>query len=329
VIDADGVRAGLVDTGIGSALHDALAAIAAGTPAGDDDHADRVRGGHDLMTGPVGMAVASLLVPKCVHEAWSRARAAGIAEPLLIAPAAPLARLPVAALPMGARGEPFVRHLRPVYLPSPALAAVSRPGATEVSPGGYPVKLVVADPGGDLPGARRLAEHCAWSLVGAEATRTNLSDALRELAAAGAAATMVFAGHTTSPDDPTRAVLHLSGGDLSAAEWFSRRGRADFPAPAVVLLLSCLSGGFGVADWYGLATAALAAGAGTVVSTLWPHLDTTYPVDRAIIAALAEAVDPVGAVYDVLEQYSRAAGMGVASSPFVWANYAVISVESG
>jgi hypothetical protein len=326
VIDVDGTHGGSIAAGDGSPLGDALREVADALPE-PDNYGERVRDSALVMSRGPGARLSSVLLPPMIRRIWNDAAAAGRPQRLLYVPAAAIARLPIAALPLGAHREPLVQWIRPVYTPSPALASAVLGGPSPI-PAGRPIALVVADPTGDLPGARRLANLGATSLSGKDATRANVADALRTaMRHTGPSATFVYAGHTTLPDDASRAVLHLADADLSAAEWLTAEGRREFRMPAAVVLLSCSSSGLGTADWYGLATAALAAGARTVVCSLWPHSDASANVDRRVIEAVAAGGDVVAAIYAVLDSFRSGRPTSITASPFVWANYAVISLE--
>jgi tetratricopeptide (TPR) repeat protein len=316
VIDGGRTVGGAIEAGPGTAFGDALGDITQALPDAEN-YADRVRSGQTVMTGNPGTRLASSLVPSPIRRMWTEAATADQPRSMKFVPAADIARLPIAALPMDVNGTPLLRWLRPVYVPSPALAARTAP----VMPGPCPAGLVVADTTGDLPGARRLVEPATPSLSGADATRENLMTALADLRLrSDGPVTFVYAGHTTSVRDVDRAVLRLADAELSAADWLTARGREDFPMPVAVVLLSCSSGGFGSTDWYGLATAAIAAGARIVVSTLWPHTDSVSALDRQVI----EAVTTGGDIHTVLDSASLGR-----HSPFVWSNYAVISGTCG
>ncbi|MFI5590015.1 CHAT domain-containing protein [Amycolatopsis sp. NPDC051758] len=315
VIETGLTIGGAVEAGPDSALGDALAELTGALP--DTDHyAERVRNGRAVVSGAPGARLAALLVPERIRRNWMEAAAEDSPRRLQVVPAAEVARLPLAALPLDDNGTPLLRWLHPVYVPSPAAAVQAPPPDS----GPRPVALTVADTQGDLPGARRLARSFPPSLIGADATAEKFGKLLEDLRTrADGPVTFVYAGHTTSARDADRAVLRLADAELSAAQWLSVRGREDFPLPTTVVLVSCSSGGLGTTDWYGLAAAAIAAGARTVVSTLWPHPDAVSALDRKVIEAVAAGED----VFAVLESASAS------RSPFVWANYAVISGTRG
>lgn len=126
--------------------------------------------------------------------------------------------------------------------------------------------LVVADPGDDLPFARRDAQTVPSSrphrvLVGAAATHAAVSVALE------GARLVHFAGHgVLRPEDPWDAHLRLAGGEaLTLAEVLAGRTPG-----AMVVLSGCRTGAGAVLareDEVGLPEAFLAAGARTVLAT--------------------------------------------------------------
>ncbi len=319
VIDESGTHGGAIDAADGTPAARALQELTAALPD-PETLPERIRTGRNVMTAGAGARLAQELVPPPVRRMCQD----GATRRLIFVPAAALGGRPLGALHPVPGGEPLAARLRLVHLPSPALAAGLLRDRPAPPAGVRRVGLVVADPTGDLPGGRRLVDPATPSLVGSAATRAAVSARLRRLEQP---TTFVYTGHTTAAADVSRSALRLADAELAAATWLSSGGRAHFPMPATVVLLSCSSSGLGAPDWYGLATAALAAGASTVVCSLWPYLDRMSLLDREIVAAVSAGGDAVAAVHEVLDRHRARPEPSIAGSPFVWANYALITVE--
>jgi hypothetical protein len=328
VLDGGGCRAGRLDAADGSPLATALGDLAAALPD-RDEYAERVAQGATVMADGAGRTLAALLLPAALRQRWRQAASDGRPHRLLIVPAAAVARHPLGALPLGAGGEPLAQWLTPVYVPSPALAWTAGPripaGNPSTSPSPRSVALVVADPTGDLPGAA--ARPAGISPVRRAGRSTRRPPARRDRQTSDGLATWVYAGHTTALGDGVSPALRLADAEVTAAEWLTSGGRSRLPAPRRVVLVSCSSAGLGPVDWYGLATAALCAGATTVVCSLWPHPDALWSVDRQVVTAVAQAGDVAAAVHGTLARLRLPGGSPPATSPFVWGNYVVISHE--
>ncbi len=173
-------------------------------------------------------------------------------RPLYLVPTGRLRRLPFAALMTDGRIWPELRPL--VQLAS------SRPNTRAPPHGWMDRALLLGDPAGELPAARRELQWLGARLksspkLGAEATRTELSKGrggrLLHLAAHGD-----WSGRESG--------LRLADGLLAPAEVLEGRYAAG-----LVVLAACASGvGRDEANSDSLATAFFGAGSGTVVATL-------------------------------------------------------------
>ncbi|GIJ45976.1 hypothetical protein Val02_28620 [Virgisporangium aliadipatigenens] len=204
------------------------------------------------------------------------------ATALLLVPSGPLARLPFAALPWN--GSTLGAAVPLTVLPSASASATARPAGPA---GGR--SLVVGDPSGmayvpegsavpipqpALPAAGVEAWRVAGLLGGAvdlllgdDATEARVRALLPD------AAVVHLATHgVLDPNAPlATAVLLASGESLTAAELFGQRLNAD-----LVVLSACRTGTGTVVrgdELLGLGRAVLAAGARSVVVTLWSISD--------------------------------------------------------
>ena len=130
--------------------------------------------------------------------------------------------------------------------------------------------VVVADPAGDLPHARKEGAAVDKALAGFGVRRLTGSEATRVavLGALDGAPVFHFAGHgVLRPAQPWDAHLRLAGGEaLSLADVLSAR-----PALGVVVLSGCDTAAVSVSgrdDLVGLPEALLASGARSVVATV-------------------------------------------------------------
>jgi hypothetical protein len=335
-IDATGASGGQVSLMAGSPGAEALSAVLEGLPregATDAENTTRVQGGSALLASVTGRALAAAILPRWLTTPPTD----GGRVRVVTVPSPDIARLPLPALCVGNRH--VLDHAELVFCPSPALAShLLRTGTRSVA-SRWPVGVVVVDPTGDLRHSRQLADLGSVRLVGTKrrrrnhalpATRANLRKSLHGLRSAPQ--TFVYAGHSTELTTSKRAVLRLADGDLAAREWLMPSGRSIYPMPRRVVLLSCSSSGLGSLDWYGLATAAMAAGADTVVCSASVHADEAEPLDRLIVKAVERYQDVVVGVADTVAQWRdehRDDPTSPESSPLVWANYVVISIESG
>ncbi|MCH9649332.1 MAG: CHAT domain-containing protein [Deltaproteobacteria bacterium] len=167
----------------------------------------------------------------------------------------PLRELPLAALRWNQRY--LAENYDLVYVPSAsALVAISQsPRSSETN------ALILGDPAGDLPGARREAHWvAAWlavePLIGPSASSSALKGATR-------ARILHLATHTgLGPGGPW---LSLGDGRMEAARLVDERISAS-----LVVLAGCSSGARrGKGIWGSLAASFLAAGSETVVASLW------------------------------------------------------------
>ncbi len=216
--------------------------------------------------GPAGLLGAALAPAE-----WNEA-------PVYVLTIGPLSRAPLPAVVRpGASVSPLVRVLSVL----PRLAGAASDGRT----------IVLGDPRGDLPGARRealrVAEHLGVTAV------LDGAASVSALAAARGAALLHVAAHSQVGD--AGAMLLLADGALDASTLTSWPG-----APRVVVLASC--GSAAARDdggWGSLAAAFLAAGSEAVIASAWSvddaatlqFIDELYrhPVAADPVAALAAA----------------------------------------
>ena len=208
-------------------------------------------------------------------------------------------------------GEPLVARVPIEY---PLDAAGAKDDAADVR---APSSLVIADPTGALPAARREGLAIAGKrtgagagslasgarlLVGAEATRARVLDEL------GGATSLHFAGHASYAGvDGWESALFLANGErLTVADVLA------LPlAPRRVVLSGCETGSEGERGGpvgLGLADAFIAAGARAVIAST-RHVDdaTTESLMRALSAALEETPDDAAAALQRAELEVRRA----------------------
>lgn len=195
----------------------------------------------------------------------------GAAERLRLLPAGSLRAVDFHALPLA--GEPLLAHLPVAY-------GLDLPGRAASEPEGRPLALVVADPEGDLPAARREAVEVAASLAqwpGWDVARLD-----RQAATAAAlrsalptADLLHFAGHGSFAGFAGwDSVLRLAEG----SRWTPADTLALPRAPRWVLLSSCeaaRSSPEAPGEGIGVAQAFLLAGARAVVAATRPVPDET------------------------------------------------------
>ena len=356
------ISSGSID--IARTLGDSFGAPFASVPPGRDlpellDTMDRDREGERRLARALGDA----LVPEqLAAEAWA-ARRAGRRLRVVFAPSAATALLPVAAIGVpGPAAHPRVDQ-EPVRLveladlqAAPSVAAAATWRHRDCGPA--PISVVIADPLGDLPVARRCGAHIA-ALVGTHGPAPLLLSGAAATAAAVRAAMAGCRGGTVI------VIAHVSRdgyGQVALADHVDERGARGFTAeglwsdptkllvqggaPSRLLLAACASAGLadlGVgAEWLGLAPALVRAGVATVVATTWPQAEhpATDRLDTELSLALAAAVDPVVAVGDVqrawLERWrsdgwstcaEQSAGLLAAdhASPRHWAGVVVLT----
>jgi tetratricopeptide (TPR) repeat protein len=212
--------------------------------------------------------LAQLLLPADVRPA------PGIT--LYVAADEPVREVSFAALPVDAG---YLVDKNPIaYAPSASLPAPPR--LADAAPA-----IVLGDPTGDLPAARREAIDVAAAVggevfVGAEATRQRVVSRARVLH---------IAGHTElTPRGPA---LSLADGHLDSGEIIDQRLSAD-----VVVLSSCATANPRDRDELApVANAFLAAGAGAVVATRWAVEDAVARRFARTFYAAGGATHPVAA----------------------------------
>lgn len=159
--------------------------------------------------------------------------------------------------------------------------SVARP---RVTGGG---ELVVGDPAGNLRSAReetralihafyRDADYIGVAARGVRASATGTrADLLERLDVGRPRSVVHLACHAEAvPDAPGRSALVLADGRVTVAELVAHRRTAALPLDTVVLAAcSTHVGGAAYDEAFSLATAFLAAGARTVIGSLWPVPD--------------------------------------------------------
>lgn len=237
--------------------------------------------------------VSAALLPDTIRAFLTEPR-----EPttLFVQPTWLTAQLPLGLLPL-----PDGRvqdHCALNYCPSPLLMTRARPGRENAEG-----SALILDPGGErllgrhprdipLPGDLRavfIGDHLPrWAQSRLKAhqptrsSRQNIRDALTECPPKK----IVFAGHASLADSmsPGRAAFVLADGTISAAAWF--QDHTAFPVADELIMIGCDSFATRALEPLGLATAALSAGVGSIVSSVWP-----LPNTDGMWSAAAELVD--------------------------------------
>jgi len=175
--------------------------------------------------------------------------------------------------------------------------------------------LIVADPTGDLPAARREAEELGAALenVGPFGRVTQLVGdvSLRTMRdELGHHDVLHFAGHAEGGGATGSGGLRLRDGELTAGLLDQLRGRVDFPG--LVFLNGCTSsddtqrlaagGSPGAAGLAGVASALLLGGSRHVVGTLWEVLDDVARVTATSVYRRLAAGDSIGAALEGARQ---------------------------
>jgi tetratricopeptide (TPR) repeat protein len=263
------------------------------------------RGVERLLADPDDRALAERLGPLLLPEGVRPAR--GV--PVRIVADGTLARLPFAALRHG--GRALIEDHDISYAPSlNALTAFRERRRTR-----HDAPRILADPGGDLPGAAREAEMASAHL--GVVPNTGRRATVSEFRAASGARVLHLATHTgLGAGGPW---LALADGRLGADE-ILRGTRAG----GLVVLAGCASAapeGYGM--WGSMGAAFLSAGSESVLGTLW-SVD-----DRSTLRALSRfyeeggAMDPIGG----LARAQRALILET-QPPSVWAPFVVFGSSS-
>ena len=168
--------------------------------------------------------------------------------------------------------------------------------------------LIVADPTGDLPGARREAEELGALLEGVSpfgrvtmlVGDVSLRTVRDEL---GRHDILHFAGHAEGGGAGGAGGLRLRDGELTASMLDQLRGRVDFPG--LVFLNGCTSSdeaqrfaagaGPTAAGLAGVASALLLGGSRHVIGTLWEVRDEVARICAAAVYRRLAAGDTIGA----------------------------------
>jgi CHAT domain-containing protein len=175
--------------------------------------------------------------------------------------------------------------------------------------------VVIADPRGNLTGARREGAVVAAALgagVRASGAGTGWPATRAELWAARDAALLHVAGHVV--DEGGRRVLPLADGDVDPAEILHSR-----VAPRVAVLASCGSAAaMDEEGWGSIAAALLEAGTKVVVATDRDIDDKeALAVMRALYAQPDWSTDPARALARVQQAFDAAPSTSAANPPTV------------
>lgn len=260
--------------------------------------------------------LADLLLPPSA----SRALLEGDAS-LVLAPPPALGSVPWPALLLESADRTLVECADLHVAPPVSLLLDPRRHPADIGSGRA---VWVADPRGDLPFCR-FQPHGRWVVLSATTSPPATADALLDALSAGADL-LVVRGHVHpgEPVDPSAAALLLSEGTALSARDLSRLEIA----PRECLLLGCDASGGGTGlEWSGIATALLAAGSATVVTTQFGVVDD--PEQEAQDLALVDAVTHQGAAAGTW-RYQRAAAAAWRQNPSApppqrWANAVVLS----
>lgn len=252
-----------------------------------------VQASRDVDDAKLLWPLTRLLVPPRLLADIERDRQRGKRPALVIAPPTPLGHVPWAALPVADPAhDPTVDRLIDVCdivvaLPI-SLSAAGRVRGRSPDRGR---SVLVADPLGDLPYARRLVLADAHVLGHGRERATTAAIT----AAASRSDILVIAGHVEpgTAADPTASAI-LVRGDTGDVERLTVRDLADVRVPPTCVVLGCDSAGAATgAEWAGVATGLVWAGAEWVVTTTWPMID-----DNAAVEAENELISrlrPLGA----------------------------------
>ncbi len=240
---------------------------------------------------------------------------------LHIVPEGALYYLPFATL-QDASGRFLIEDYTLSVTPSASILKLSRDRNTRR----WESMLLLADPDGSLPGARREVAAIAggaqrrYALVGENATQENLTEN------AGQFDILHFATHGRFvPNAPWRSHLELYDGKELDVEAIGRMKLNAY----LVTLSACetgLSGGLvseipNGEEWVGLNQAFLAAGTPTVMASLWPINDR---ISSDFMTSFYRALGPGGkakALAEVQRQFIRNAAT---QHPFYWAPFTIM-----
>ncbi len=223
---------------------------------------------------------------------------------LFVQPTWLTAQLPLGLLPLPNGRTRIHDHCALNYCPSPVLLARARPHRENATG-----SALILDPGGERLLGRRpraiplprdlrsvfVGDHLPrWAHTRLSAhqptrsSRQNIRDTLTERPPRK----IVFAGHASLANSmsPGQAAFVLADGTVSAAEWF--QDHTTFPAADELIMIGCDSFATRALEPLGLATAALAAGVGSIVSSVWPLPNTEGMWSAA--AQLVESTDTHG-----------------------------------
>jgi hypothetical protein len=250
---------------------------------------------------------------------------------LAVAPPPLLGRIPWAALPLK---DPSERDCVPtlveradlvVAVPASLSAAMAR-NASGVRSG---ATMLVLDPREDLLFARAIQLEGARILRGrAEATRDAVLAALKAKPAIAAFAAHVRAG---GDDDPAASAILLADSAGGTAP-LGVGDLAKIQAPPVCVLLVCDGAGAATgAEWTGVATGLLWAGAGWVVTTTAAVIDDRLSpeLDSELLLAIAE-LGPLDGLWSWQRRCAqrRRDDTDPRYAPYRWANFVALACGS-
>ncbi len=236
---------------------------------------------------------------------------------LVFAPHGPLHGL---SFPLVRRHERYLIEDHPLaVVPSARSLALSVSGPACVDGGA----VVMADPAGDLPGAREEGRQVAASRPGAELLLGEEVDGAAVRGALTRACSFHFAGHAVlDPDLPQHSHLRLAGGEKLT--WIDLQALAVHPR--LVVLSACETGrGMTPAagERWGLASGFLAAGASSVVASGWKVPDEP---SRALIERFYGELDAAGPA-EALRRAQRSLLSGeagpIAADPGAWGAFSM------
>ena len=238
------------------------------------------------------------------------------ARTLLLASDGALLRVPATVL-FGAAGDPVVTRIPSATV----LARLRAPGAGQPV-GGTLLAIDWAGPG--LPGAAAEVRELGSRYRGVEVEHSTLADPGLDAGALAGHSALHFAGHTEVDDrrpwlSALGGVRGPEGGALRAGDVAAMRLRSR-----LVVLSSCASAGGAELPGEGLAglsSAFIAAGARSVVATLWPVDDgTTRRLMRRFYQELARGREAA----DALALAQRSIRGGRTAHPFYWGGFVLV-----
>lgn len=279
---------------------------------------------------PAKLEQTAAAVARLVVDTWGGLVPAG--KRIVIVPDGPLHRVPFALLP-GPGGQPLITRHALSIAPSVNLFLASHERSSV--PG--KMALLVGNPTLDAESARSLRSlgeaeaevreigaryPGARTLVGAQATSRAILDALPS------ASVFHFAGHAVAdPASPSQSRLMVAAGDGTAIITAREISRLDLSRVRLVVLAACQTAGGPVRAGEGVMSLArpfLAAGAPTVVGSLW---DLNDGAARAAFPRLHREIVEGRSVSDALRKVQIAMMQSddpLLRDPASWAGLVVV-----